>query len=260
MKISIITVTFNSEKTLRCTIESVLNQDFNDIEYLIIDGGSKDRTLDIIKHYEPIFRGKLHYISESDKGIYDAMNKGIRMATGDVVGFLNSDDFLSTSDGLSKQMACFKEGVDAVYGDVKYVHREDASKLVRNYSSAKFKPWKMRMGYMPAHPTFYCRKEVYQIYGAFNLNYKVAADFECLLRLLYIHQIKTVYNPLFVVFMRTGGVSCSGWVSYRQIMKDHLKAFHENGVYTNMFILSFRYFSKMMDVLKCKFFNQIIIH
>lgn len=252
MKISIITVTFNSEETLKDSIESILNQTYTDIEYLIIDGGSKDGTIDMIKYYEPKFQGRLFYITEPDNGIYDAMNKGISMATGEVVGFLNSDDFLSSPDVLSKQMSCFVEGVDAVYGDVKYVYRENTSKLVRYYSSAKFKRWKMRLGYMPAHPTFYCRKEVYQRYGAFKLHYKVATDFECLFRLIYIHQIKAIYNPMEIVTMRIGGVSSNGLISCQQIMKDHLKTFRENGVYNNIFILSLRYFSKIMDLVEGK--------
>lgn len=257
MKFSLITVSYNSAFTLEDTLNSVLSQNYPNIEYLIIDGGSTDGTLEIIKKYEVRFKGKLRWISERDKGLYDAMNKGINMATGDVVGFLNSDDFFSFPNVLSSQMACFTKGVDAVYGDVKYVQRKNPSKLVRYYSSATFKRWKMRMGYMPAHPTFYCRKKVYQRYGNFNLHYRVAADFECLLRLIYVYQIKTIYNPMEIVTMRTGGASNNGLISHWQIMKDHLTAFRENGVYSNIFIISLRYISKVIDLVKGQFNNMI---
>ncbi len=175
MKISIITATYNSGTTLRDTMESILSQSYTDFEHIIVDGVSKDSTLDIIKDLEPRYEGKLKWISESDKGLYDAMNKGISMATGEVVGILNSDDFYTSNDILST-VAKEINDTDAIYGDIHYVSPDCLDKSIRYYSSKNFKPWKMRFGFMPEHPSFYCRKETYMKYGCFDLNYRSAAD------------------------------------------------------------------------------------
>ncbi|ADY37299.1 glycosyl transferase family 2 [Phocaeicola salanitronis DSM 18170] len=251
MKISIITATYNSGTTLRDTLESVLCQTYQDIECLVVDGASKDNTLDIVKSYETKFGGKLRYISEPDKGIYDAMNKGITMATGDVVGILNSDDFYTTDTILEQVAETMKAQpmIDAVYGDVHYVDEKDLSRSVRYYSSRLFKRSLMRFGFMPAHPSFYCRREVYERYGAFDVSYKVAADFENLLRLIFIHKIRTRYIPADFVTMRMGGASSSGLKSHRQIMKDHLRAMKQNGVFSNSLLLCFRYPYKVGEVV-----------
>ncbi len=189
MKISVITATFNSGKTLRDTIESVLRQTYRDIEYIIVDGASRDDTLDIIREYEPRFGGRMRWISEPDRGIYDAMNKGIGMATGAVVGLLNSDDFY-TDECVLERVAAEIMDVDAVYGDIHYVDDGDLTKCVRYYSSKGFRRWKMRMGFMPAHPSFYCRRTVYTRFGLFDTDFRVAADFEQLLRLIYLGRIR----------------------------------------------------------------------
>lgn len=249
MLISIVTATFNSAKTVRDTFRSVLSQDYANYEYIVIDGGSKDATVDIIREYEPVFGGRMKWISEPDKGIYDAMNKGIRMATGDVVGMLNSDDFFTSCNILSSVASALSDdSLDAVYGDVHYVNGYNLDKCVRYYSSKPFQRWWMRFGFMPAHPSFYCRRSVYEKYGSFDLTYKVAADFECLLRLIYIHNIKTKYIPLDFVTMRTGGTSTSGMASHRQIMRDHQLAFKRNGVYSNVLIEMLRYAYKVMEM------------
>ena len=249
--ISILTATYNSEKTLRDTIESVLRQSCRDFEYILIDGGSKDNTVDIIKEYEPQFEGRLKYISERDNGIYDAMNKGIRMATGDVVGILNSDDFYTSDDALQKIADAFeKNDIDATYGDIHFVKDDDLTKMVRYYSSAVFKRSFMRFGLMPAHPSFYCKREVYEKYGAFDTSYRIAADFENLLRLFFIHRIKTLYIPKDFVTMRTGGASTAGFASRKKIMHEHLQAMKKNGVYSNFFLLSLRYFYKIYELMR----------
>lgn len=255
MKISIITATYNSGKTVGDTLKSVLVQTYHDYELLVVDGASKDNTLEVVKKMEPLFEGRMRYISEPDKGIYDAMNKGIRMATGDVIGILNSDDFYTSDDAL----ACIawtleNEKVDAVYGDIHYVDDEDLKKCVRYYSSKPFRRWMMRLGFMPAHPSFYCRKEVYEKYGAFDAeNYRVAADFENLLRLIFVNKIKTHYISKDFVTMRTGGASSSGLESHKRIMRDHLKALKKNGVYSNFFLLGLRYIYKVGEILKSRF-------
>lgn len=253
MKITIITATYNSSVTLRDTMESVLNQTYQDIEYLVVDGASRDNTLDIVREYEPLFQGKMRWISEPDKGLYDAMNKGMRMATGDVVGILNSDDFYTSKEVLQRVADVFQKGnVDAVYGDVHYVQPEDLSHSIRYYSSKPFRRWMMRLGFMPAHPSFYCKREVYRKYGTFNTSYKVAADFENLLRLIFVNRIRTYYIPMDFVTMRTGGASSSGLSSHKQIMRDHLRALRENGVYSNVFLLGLRYIYKVGEILRSR--------
>lgn len=249
MKISIITVTFNSGKTIRSTIESVLQQTYKDIEYIIVDGKSKDDTMEIVRSYETPFCGKMRYVSESDEGIYDAMNKGIAMATGEVVGILNSDDFYTSSDVLETVAKVMSDShIDAVYGDVHYVHKEHLDKCVRYYTSRPFHRYWMRFGFMPAHPSFYCRRSVYERYGTFDLSYKVAADFENLLRLIYVHHIRIHYIAKDFVTMRTGGASSSGLRSHKQIMNDHLRALKRNGVYSNPLLLGVRYPYKICEI------------
>ena len=250
MKLSIITATYNSERTLRDTMESILNQTFQDLEYIIVDGASKDATLDIIREYEPRFQGKMRYVSEPDKGIYDAMNKGFAMATGDVIGILNSDDFFTSDDVLQAVVDGFAgEYVDAVYADIHYVNTDDLTKCVRYYSSSVFRPWMLRFGMIPAHPSFYCRKAVYDQYGSFDTTYRIAADFEILLRLIFIHRIRTRYVKKDFVTMRLGGASTTGYGSWSLIMKEHLQIMKQHGVVTNRFLLSLRYIYKLFEFL-----------
>ena len=250
MKLSIITATYNSERTLRDTMESILNQTFQDFEYIIVDGASKDATLDIIREYEPRFQGKMRYLSEPDKGIYDAMNKGFAMATGDVIGILNSDDFFTSEDVLQAVVDGFAgEYVDAVYADIHFVGTDDLTKCVRYYSSGVFRPWMMRFGMIPAHPSFYCRKAVYDQYGSFDTTYRIAADFEILLRLIFIHRIRTRYVKKDFVTMRLGGASTTGYGSWSLIMKEHLQIMKRHGVVTNRFLLSLRYIYKLFEFL-----------
>ena len=253
MKISIITATFNSALTVKDTFESVLRQTYGNIEYIVVDGLSKDNTVDIIKEYEPRFNGRMRWVSEKDKGLYDAMNKGIAMSTGDVVGILNSDDFYTSDDALAVIADTMKDNtVDAVYGDIHFVNDNDLNKCVRYYSSAIFKRSLMRIGLMPAHPSFYCRREVYTKYGPFNTSYKIGADFESLLRYIYINRINTKYIKKDFVTMRTGGASTEGFGSRWQIMKDHLRAMKDLGIKSNMFILSLRYPYKIYELLISK--------
>lgn len=258
MKISVITATYNSAKTVRDTFKSVLLQNYTNYEYIIIDGGSKDGTVDIIREYEPLFCGRMRWISEPDKGIYDAMNKGFGMATGDVVGLLNSDDFFTSNSILSSVFQAFDDdgSLDAVYGDVHFVRDGDLKKCVRYYSSKLFHRRWMRFGFMPAHPSFYCKRSVYEKYGAFDLTYKVAADFECLLRLIFINRIKTMYLPLDFVTMRTGGASTSGMESHKRIMHDHQLAFKKNGVYSNVLFEMLRYGYKVCEIIEYKFHKR----
>ncbi|WP_417177109.1 glycosyltransferase family 2 protein [Bacteroides sp.] len=253
MKISIITTTWNSSATLRYTMRSVLLQSYSNIEHIIVDGGSTDGTMEIVHELEPEYQGKLRYISGKDKGIYDAMNKGIAMSTGDIVGILNSDDFYTSDSVLSTVAFAFETGsIDAVYGDIHYVKNSDLQKCTRYYSSKFFHRRWMRLGFMPAHPSFYCRKEIYERYGSFNLSYKIAADFECLLRLIFVHKIRLRYIPMDFVTMRTGGASTSGLASHKQILRDHQRAFKDNGVYSNILLESLRYIYKIYEIVATK--------
>ena len=250
MKISIITTTYNSLLTIGDTLDSILNQSYGDFESIIIDGISTDGTLDVIKEYQLKFNGKLRSLSEPDCGIYDAMNKGIKMATGDIIGVLNSDDFFTHSDVLKKVVERFEndEALDAVYGDVHFVKSNNLNKCVRYYSSKIFRRKLMRLGFMPAHPSFYMRKRCFDEFGLYRTDYKIAADFEFLLRAIFKGNIKIEYMPVDMVTMRMGGASTSGMESHKRIMEEHLRAFRENGVYTNVFLLSLRYVYKIGEL------------
>ena len=169
IKISIITTTFNSAKTIEDTLMSVLKQTHQNIEYWIIDALSNDNTIDIVHRYQKMFNGRLHCISEPDKGIYDAMNKGLEKVTGDIVGILNSDDYFTSDDALEKIVETFSNyEVDAVYGDIHFIHANKPDKVVRYYSSSMFRPFWLRFGFMPAHPSFYVKNEIYKKYGTYS--------------------------------------------------------------------------------------------
>ena len=257
MKISLITVTYNSDTTLKTTFDSILEQSHINYEYIVVDGASKDNTVALIKEYEPRFKNKIKWISEPDKGLYDAMNKGIQMATGDIIGILNSDDFFTSNHILQEVSETFEKNkkLDAVYGDVHFVNPDNLEKCIRYYSSKVFKRGLMRLGFMPAHPSFYMRKACFEKYGLYKTDYKIAADFEYLLRVIFKHKIRTQYIPVDMVTMRIGGASTSGLKSHMKIMKEHLKAFRENEIYTNAFLLSLRYFYKIGELVKSKFTN-----
>ncbi|PHS70954.1 MAG: glycosyl transferase [Methylophaga sp.] len=205
MKISIITVCYNASEFIRYAIESVLAQSYPDIEYIVIDGASNDGTLEIINEYSKDIK---HIVSEPDQGIYDAMNKGLKMATGDIIGTLNADDFYSDNDVLNRVSECFRdESVDAVYADLVYVNQIETDKTVRLWKSRCFISGLFKQGWVPPHPTFFTRKQVYKNYGYFDLKYKLAADFELLFRMIEVNKIKTVYVPSILVKMRMGGAT-----------------------------------------------------
>lgn len=253
MKLSIITVTYNSSKTLRDTIESVLSQTYADYEYIIVDGASKDNTVDIVKEYEPKFEGRMRWISEPDKGLYDAINKGIKMAAGDVVGIINSDDFYHRNDIFNQIISSFENNqIEAIYGDVRFVNDDNLDKTVRYYSSKKFSPKKFRYGFMPAHPSFFTYKNNFDKYGYYKTDYKIAADYELLIRFLYTHKIKSKYVPLDFMKMRTGGVSTASWKSNILLNKEIVRACKENNIWTCMPILFFKYFIKVFELIITK--------
>jgi glycosyltransferase involved in cell wall biosynthesis len=246
MTISIITVCYNSASTIRDTFDSVLHQTYSDIEYIVVDGKSTDDTVAIIKEYEPKFGGRMRWISEPDKGIYDAMNKGIKIATGDLIGIVNSDDFYNDNSVLKTIESIFRDNkIDSLFADVQFIKGDNPNKIVRYYSSAHFNPNKFKYGFMPAHPTFFTYKENYIKYGLYKTDYKIAADYELLVRFLYVHKLTYTYIPLVIIKMRIGGRSTKNLISNYIINQEFIRGCTENGIKTNMFILFFRYFRKI---------------
>ena len=249
MKVSIITVAYNAEKTISDTIFSVLNQNYSEFEYILVDGNSSDNTVDIIKRYASK-DSRIRWISESDQGLYDAMNKGIAMSSGDIVGTLNADDFFRDKDSLRKVFYEFAtdSSLDAIYGDVLFVSPKDISKVVRKYSSSMFNSGLFRWGFMPAHPTFYCKRELFAKFGYYKLDFKIAGDFELLLRFIRNHKIAVKYIPEYLVIMRIGGLSTRGLRSKVLLNREIIKACRMSGVYTNMVMLSLKYFIKVLEL------------
>lgn len=247
MKVSIITATYNSAANIANSITSINRQSFKNIEHIIVDGASKDDTLAIINSM-PSRVTKI--ISEPDKGIYDAMNKGIKLATGDIVGILNSDDFFTSDDVIEKIVATFNNNeIDGVYGDICFVQPANLSKVVRYYSAKWFSPSLFRFGFMPPHPSFYVRREWYEKLGLYKTDYKIAADYELLIRFLNVNKLKTSYLNFCVVTMRTGGESTRSLKSNWILNKEIVRGCSENGIYTNMLFLSFKYLFKITGIL-----------
>jgi len=244
--ISIITVTRNSAATIGDCLTSILKQTVP-AEHIIVDGASIDNTLEIVRKLSP----KAHIISEPDNGVYDAMNKGIRLATGDVVGILNADDFYAGPQVLETVLALFrKSGTDMLFADLVYVRANDLEKVVRYYSGAGFTPERFAWGWMPPHPTVFVRKKLYEQYGLFKIDYRIAADYELTARLLARHKVQYVYLPEVLVRMRTGGISTrnlkSNWILNREIMR----ACAENGIKTNYLKVYSKYFRKILQLFE----------
>jgi glycosyltransferase len=204
MKISIITATYNSAATVRDTLACIAGQQYANIEHIIVDGLSKDNTLEIVKEFPHVAK----VISEKDKGIYDAMNKGVQLATGDIVGILNSDDFYSSPAVLEKVAAAFQDtAVEAVYGDLQYVKQDNVQLVIRTWKSGKFEKRYLYYGWMPPHPTFFVRRHIYDKCGLFNTTLRSAADYELMLRVLLKYDTCAQYIPEVLVKMRAGGAS-----------------------------------------------------
>lgn len=275
MKASLITACFNSAKTLRTAMESVIEQRGVDVEYIIVDGGSSDGTVDIIKDFESeLTNSPTHkftnfsfkWISEPDKGMYDAINKGIKMATGDVVGILNADDVLESPDTLAKIAEVFEseprktrnsrkgnedDKVEVVYADIRFVREGNTvealrkAKTVRYCSAARWRPWMFRFGAMVPHPSFYVRRECFARFGGYSLDYRICSDFELELRYLGIARLRSAYLPECVVTMRLGGASTSGWRSTVEINREDLRALRANGVWSCLPIIYLKYLFKI---------------
>lgn len=259
MLISIITVALNSAKTIEDTIRSVLFQTHSNIEYIIIDGGSNDNTFSIIEKYAPLFDKRLKYVSEPDAGIYDAMNKGLGIATGDIVGFLNSDDYFKNIDVLETIAEAFeKNKTDAVFGNVSYV-KNFSRRIIRSYSGRHFRPWLLRFGMMPPHPSFYMKRQCYVNVGGYRTDFLISGDYELLLRCFLKENISYQYIDLDMVVMRLGGASNRNLYSILcNNSLEIIKACRVNGIYTNWFMILFRFCLKIRGVLKWLFIPNYI--
>ena len=248
MKVSIITITYNSAETVEDTIRSVLSQDYPLIEYIIVDGASKDGTLHIVNRYaDKIAR----VISEPDKGIYDAMNKGVSIATGDVIGILNSDDFYADSTVITDivntlQMA----SSDACYADLVYVDKQNTSRIVRSWKSGEYTPGFFLRGWMPPHPTFFLKRAVYEKYGLYSLELRSSADYELMLRMVHKHGISLSYLPRVITKMRTGGQSNVTIKNRWKANKEDRLAWKMNGLQPGLFTLVRKPLSKLLQYLK----------
>lgn len=248
MKVSIITITYNSEATLADTIESVVKQTYPDIEYIIVDGGSSDRTLSIVESYG---NNISKVVSEKDHGLYDALNKGIAMATGDVIGIIHSDDFYTANDVIARIANAISEsGADAAYADLYYVDKNDTNTIFRKWKSGSYKHGMFLNGWMPPHPTFFAKKECYEKFGSFNLSLVSAADYELMLRFIHKHRIKLAYLPEFIIKMRVGGKSNVSLKNRIRANREDRKAWKINGLKPNPLTLYMKPLRKIIQLFK----------
>lgn len=245
MKVSIITATYNSAGTIRDTLLSVQKQTYPNIEHIIIDGESTDNTLQILE----CFRHRGPLLSEPDNGIYDAMNKGVAMATGDVVGILNSDDFYPHPGVIEKVVRAFTAGCDAVYGDLVYVDAHHANKVLRKWVAGGYNKKLFYKGWMPPHPTFFVKKEVYQKHGHFNLDFKSSSDYELLLRFMFLNNIKVKYLPGVLVHMRAGGHSNRSLKNRLAAHKEDYRAWSSNGLSPKWYTLAMKPLRKVKQFM-----------
>ena len=248
MKISVITVCFNSARTLSRTLQSVAEQDWPNVEHVVIDGGSSDGSAGILE----AFRSRLAYlVSEPDNGIYDAMNKGLAQASGDIICFLNADDQYSSSRVLSLVASEMQEyGVEALMGDVGFSHESAPLRTVRRYRSDRFTPERLSWGWMPAHPALFLRKEVFRRVGGFKTDYRIAGDFEFIVRAFRGHTVSYRHLPEVLVRMQTGGTSTGGWRAKILLNQEVLRACRENGLRTNLFKILSKYPAKLLELIQ----------
>ncbi len=244
MKVSVITVVYNAADTIEDTIKSVIEQDYDEIEHIVIDGGSTDDTMDVVNRYREHLAVVL---SEPDDGIYDAMNKGIDIASGDIVGTLNADDWYADNGVIRKVVIAFNEDdkLDAVYGDIVFVTREKPYRLIRYWKSRPYNDGLFKKGWMPPHPTFFVKKEIYLRYGKYDVNLKIQSDFDLTMRFLAVNRIRTQYLPGIMVNMRIGGVTSN---SISNVIKGNLEAYRacrKNGLAVTPFFMVRKVFSRI---------------
>ncbi|HEY3432245.1 MAG TPA: glycosyltransferase family 2 protein [Rhodocyclaceae bacterium] len=248
MKISVITVCYNSAKTMERALRSVSEQDYQHVEHIVIDGGSSDGSADILAAY----RSRLaHLVCEPDHGIYDAMNKGLALARGEVICFLNADDYYASPKVLS-QVARKMRGqkLDALIGDVGYFREKAPQRIVRRYRSDRFTPERLAWGWMPAHPALFLSRKVVQRVGKFKTDYRIAGDFEFIIRAFHGHTLHYEHIPEILVHMQTGGASTGGWSSKVLLNREVLRACRENGLQTHMLKILSKYPAKLMEIMR----------
>lgn len=254
MKISLITACYNSIETIRSCFDGVLSQQGIDLEYIVVDGGSKDDTVSVVKDFDRKVRESgrqdfsFKWISERDQGMYDAINKGIKMATGDIVGILNADDLFQSEDTLAHIAAAFTADVDAIYADIRFV-KDDLQTTSRYYSAKHWKPWMLQWGKMPPHPSVYIRRELFDQYGLYKLGYDIAADYELLIRYLRMAKLNTRYLNECLVRMRMGGKSTRGWKSFKTLNREIVRGNLENGYFCCFPMLLPKYFFKVFEFI-----------
>ncbi len=247
MTISIITAIYNARATIETAIKSVINQTYPHIEYIIVDGGSTDGTLDIIEKYRPFIH---QFVSEPDKGIYDALNKGVKMATGDIVGFLHADDLFDHDDIIDSIAHSFAtKNASAIYGDLEYVNNQFPDKVIRYWKSKEFTPSLLKLGWMPPHPTLFVRKSIYDAIGIFNDNYKISADYDFVLRLFSKKEYHFSYLPMVITRMRVGGASNKSIKNIIQKSKEDIRALKQNKA-GGIFTLLWKNISKLPQFIK----------
>lgn len=248
MKISVITVCYNSARTLERTLQSVAEQDWSNVEHIVIDGGSSDGSADILA----TARSRLaHVVSEPDHGIYDAMNKGLTHAKGDIICFLNADDYYACPQVLSLVATKMQtQNLDALMGDVGFFHEKSPQRLFRRYCSDRFTPERLAWGWMPAHPALFLRKSVVQRVGRFRTDYRIAGDFEFIVRAFHGHALRYEHVPEILVHMQTGGASTGGWRSKVVLNQEVLRACRENGLQTHMLKILSKYPAKLLEIIR----------
>ena len=248
MKISLITAVYNREKTIQRALESIKSQTCKDIELVVVDGGSSDKTIDIVK--SSISKSDI-FITEKDDGIYDALNKGINISSGEIIGFLHSDDLYFDTNTLSKVSKIFlnNNDIDIVYGNAIFFKGEITSKVVRNYRSDKLSVKNLAWGKMPAHTAMFFRKRIFHDYGVFDKTYKISGDYEFLCRIMKTGRINSYYIPETLIKMQLGGISTGGLANAMIINKEFLRACYANGIYTNLFMILSKYPSKIMQYI-----------
>lgn len=246
MKVTVITACYQSEATIQKAIDSVASQTWPSIEYIVIDGASRDATVSIIQRN---LSKIAHFVSEPDNGVYQAMNKGLKLATGDVIAFLNSDDAYSSTGVLEAVVRTMQdEGLDALYGDVEFFHAKNPDKVVRTYDSGRFNPSRIGWGWMPAHPALFIRRDVYQRFGYFSEDYKIAGDYEFIARVFKTDELKSRHFDQVLVRMQTGGLSTAGLAATYQLNKEILRACRQNGIATNWLMILSKYFFKVSEL------------
>ena len=248
MKVSLITAARNAERTIAATLESALSQKDVDLEYIVVDGASTDGTPDLVRRARSAWPDReFRFLSERDDGLYDALNKGIAMATGDIVGILNSDDVFETDHVLSDVAAAFDDGTDAVYADVRFVR---GGRSVRYYSARSWRPWMHAIGYMPPHPSVYIRRELFSRLGPYRTGYRISADFELMVRYFCRERIRAKYLPKCLVRMAPGGISTSGPGATMRLNRENVRANRENGYRSCMAMMLPKYLFKIGGLIR----------